>query len=183
MSKPQISSQGEYDGACFLYSITNAYKALTGKKPSQEKWDDAIQRVPYNSDFLVNVGTANYDDDMALYEITTKRMLKCFAPKKYVFDIKSFPEEKKVPPLQKLITENSVVILIEKLGENSEHWLTAVDFDEHNIYFANSWKLVNMGTKYSEQKSPTFNRIYNDSRKIGQLDWIYHPSVLQVSKQ
>lgn len=53
----KILSQGEYDGGCFLYSAANAYRTLTGRKPTQKRWNEALKWIPFASDFISDNGT------------------------------------------------------------------------------------------------------------------------------
>ena len=66
----QIYHQGFWDGACFLYAVANAYKALTGRKVTREKWDRAVRRVPDPLRFLTGIGatTLSYEDAAGLIE-------------------------------------------------------------------------------------------------------------------
>jgi hypothetical protein len=66
----QIYHQGCWDGACFLYSIANAYKALTGSKVTREKWDRALEHVPNPLGFLGGIGATrlSYEEAVGLIE-------------------------------------------------------------------------------------------------------------------
>src|SRR5437667_9270312 len=66
----QIYHQGLWDGACFLYAIANAYKALTGSEVTREKWDRALERVPNPLGFLGGVGATRlpYEEAVGLIE-------------------------------------------------------------------------------------------------------------------
>jgi hypothetical protein len=66
----QIYHQGFWDGACFLYAIANAYKALTRSKVTRQKWDRAVGLIPNPLDFLGGVGATalSYDEAVALIE-------------------------------------------------------------------------------------------------------------------
>lgn len=73
----RISAQGDLDGACFLYSIVNAYAALTGGAPSFDNLCAALAQVEHPGDFLnPSVGTTgHYDLDYALLQRTIERTL------------------------------------------------------------------------------------------------------------
>ena len=77
----RISAQGDLDGACFLYSIVNAYAALTGGAPSFGNLCAAMAQVPHPGDFLnPSVGTTGrYDLDYPLLQSTMERMLAALA--------------------------------------------------------------------------------------------------------
>jgi len=56
-----IFSQGDYDGACFLYALANAYFAVTGHRPSCGAWDRGIRAVQHAHDFLGGcIGTTEH---------------------------------------------------------------------------------------------------------------------------
>lgn len=56
-----IFSQGDYDGACFLYALANAYSAVTGKRPPCGAWDEGIRSLTYAHDFLGGcIGTTEH---------------------------------------------------------------------------------------------------------------------------
>ena len=73
----RISAQGDLDGACFLYSIVNAYAALCGSAPSFGNLCAALAQVEHPGDFLnPSVGTTgHYDLDYALLQRTIERTL------------------------------------------------------------------------------------------------------------
>lgn len=76
-TKRRISAQGDLDGACFLYSIVNAYAALCGSAPSFGNLCAALAQVEHPGDFLnPSVGTTgHYDLDYALLQRTIERTL------------------------------------------------------------------------------------------------------------
>lgn len=76
-TKRRISAQGDLDGACFLYSIVNAYAALCGSAPSFGNLCAALAQVEHPGDFLnPSVGTTgHYDLNYPLLQGTIERML------------------------------------------------------------------------------------------------------------
>jgi len=76
-TKRRIYAQGDLDGACFLYSIVNAYVALCGKPPDFERVCAAFAQVDHPADLLnASVGTTGgYDLDYPLLQNTIERML------------------------------------------------------------------------------------------------------------
>ena len=73
----QIYHQGFWDGACFVYAVANAYKALSGARVTRDKWDQVIRRLPDPVRFLTGIGatTLSYEDAVDLVGI----MLDAFA--------------------------------------------------------------------------------------------------------
>jgi hypothetical protein len=52
----QVYFQGALDGACFLYAVANAYKALATKKVSTTRWHAAVAHAPDPAGFLGATG-------------------------------------------------------------------------------------------------------------------------------
>ncbi|HVE91330.1 MAG TPA: hypothetical protein VNE62_03370 [Actinomycetota bacterium] len=103
----QIYHQGFLDGSCFLYSLANAYKALTGSKVTREKWDLAIQHVPEPANFLRDVGATglSYQDAVALIEA----MLDGFSEPGERFEIHQLSASAGIGDLCREISPGSVV--------------------------------------------------------------------------
>lgn len=60
-SMRHIFSQGDYDGACFLYAVANAYAAVTGQRPPCDAWDQGIRALKHAHDFLGGcIGTTEH---------------------------------------------------------------------------------------------------------------------------
>lgn len=174
--KQRIYHQGHFDGACFLYSITNAYSALMQREIKPEMWEEALKWIPFREDYLSDTGTQRSDDDTNLYKFTINRLLREY-PKGKVISLKEYPEVSGINQLQKLINKNSVVIL----NVSGEHWVSVVDYDEHHLQIACSYQLTGSKKPYNESISTNFNRKYNLVKKYGKLKWIYNPSVFCLS--
>ena len=74
----QIHTQGDFDGACFLYAIANAYTALTKSRPKYKDWDSGIGKIPHPVDFLRGCSggtTQNYAKESALLGKAVDAML------------------------------------------------------------------------------------------------------------
>lgn len=67
MEIPEIYSQSHLDGGCFIHSIANAYRSLTGNhieadNDLKNRWNRALLNIPYSIDFLLcDVGTSRYN--------------------------------------------------------------------------------------------------------------------------
>lgn len=103
----QIYHQGFLDGTCFPYSLANAYKALTGSKVTQEKWDRAIRYVPEPANFLGSVGatTLSYEEAVALIQA----MLAALSDPAERFEICQLSASAGVADLCREISPDSVV--------------------------------------------------------------------------
>lgn len=172
----KISSQGTFDGACFLYSITNSYTALTGKMPSQKKWNEALKWIPFLGDFITDTGTVRYDEDVSLYKFTIQRLLKKFNPK-ITFSITEYPNLSEPKKIKNLIKQNSVVIL----NIESEHRVVAVDSTSENIQIACSSQLMENRENYVESTSEKYLRAFNFTKPIKSKKWIHTPSVFKIT--
>lgn len=174
----RVLSQGEYDGACFLYSAANAYRTLTRRKPTQRRWNEALKWIPFASDFITDNGTLRYDDNMALYKFALERIFREFGGTKVSFKITPYPNLTSPSKLIDLIKKDSVVVL----NVDSEHWIVCVEVNQNNVLVACSDQLRIMRAKYAEYVSDSFRRYYNLVMEIGQRNWVYNPSVLQIKK-
>jgi len=144
--KRHILSQGDLDGACFLYSVVNTYITLTTREPASQgwdkrfydRWDRATRFIPYLSDFFQcgskneHSGTGRYNDDSRLFAYTTERMLEqmCTEVEKGRFAVAIRDDVKKPASLSSLVHETSVAIVC----PNYEHWVVAVHFDSDSCF-------------------------------------------------
>lgn len=152
--KRHILSQGDLDGACFLYSVVNAYTTLTTREPGNEgwdkrffdRWDRSTGFIPYLSDFFQcgreneHSGTGRYNDDQRLFAYTTERILDQMGTEvekdRFAVDVRSDANDP--ASLRDLVHESSVAIVC----PNYEHWVVAVHFDPNpcTVSVACSWK-------------------------------------------
>ena len=54
MTSPRrtIHTQGDLDGACFLYAIANALTAPTGNSPDLKAWGSCVRELPHAVNFI-----------------------------------------------------------------------------------------------------------------------------------
>jgi hypothetical protein len=166
--KRRLLSQGEMDGACFLYAIANAFICLTGKRPQEGEWDNAIDQIPedYQADFLKGgVGTGNcLEDEINLREIIEK-ILKSFAKStKTAFKVKHHKKETRKVDVGKLINEKSVALFCFE----DEHWVVGTVYDKNSkppvLYLACSAQLIEEGNS-NETCDPILRRPCNGLTK------------------
>ncbi|GGB55159.1 hypothetical protein GCM10011502_30130 [Oceanisphaera marina] len=105
----KILSQGDMDGACFLYAVCNAYHALSGRKATAKRWRESLKWIPFANDFISDGGTWRYDEDVALYEFSISRILRELAPD-MTFRLECVPKIKKPSEFAELIDSSSVVL-------------------------------------------------------------------------
>lgn len=168
----KIYHQGCFDGACFLYSIVNAYSALMKKPIDQSMWEKALKWIPFRDDYISDIGTQRSDDDLNLYKFTISRLLREFH-KGTNISITEYPTISGIKQIQRRISKNSVLIL----NISGEHWVTAVDYDERHLQIVCSFQLVKKENQYQEFFSKSHNRKYNLQKRYGKLRWLYQPSV------
>jgi len=142
-NKRYILSQGDLDGACFLYSIINAYISLTVRRPGRQgwgnkfykRWDKAIAYIPHLTDFFIcssineNGGTGRYDDNACLFKLAVERVLYEMSTQKEkgVFQVNIHEDRHHPSDIKKLISKNSVVIVC----PDYEHWVVCVACKEN----------------------------------------------------
>lgn len=137
-ARPRIFAQGDLDGACFLYSIVNAYVALLGRPPEFERVCAAFGQVDHPADFLnASVGTTGgFDQNHALLQNNMERVLALLGgqgPDSPRFHIQRIPGPVAAAGLGALLDATSVVILryqgSSEFADNMDHWVCAVAHD------------------------------------------------------
>ncbi len=151
-TKRRIYAQGDLDGACFLYSIVNAYVALTGRAPDFERVCAAFSQAAHPADFLnASVGTTGqYDRDYALLQNTIERMLVLLGgaspdtqlpdphppaqlPPAQIFTVQRIEGPFSPASLNALLDAKSVVILryqgSSQFADDMDHWVCVVAHD------------------------------------------------------
>ncbi len=157
-TKRRIFAQGDLDGACFLYSIVNAYVALTGRAPDFERVCAAFSQVDHPADFLnASVGTTGrYDLNYALLQGNMERMLALLGgaspgaqhpdthppdshlsdsqlPPAQIFTVQRIAGPFSPASLDALLDAKSVVILryqgSSQFADNMDHWVCVVAHD------------------------------------------------------
>ena len=173
----KICAQGEFDGACFLYSIANSYASLNRRKPTQKRWDESLKWIPFSNEFLSDAGTVKYDEDISMYEFTISRLLKEFF-NNTTFKVHPFTNEVTPQDVKGMLSDDSVVIL----NIDSKHWVVVVDSSENELHIACSYELVSKGVKYKESESANYLRPYNRVMPIQGENWIHTPSEFRIQK-
>lgn len=127
-----IFSQGDYDGACFLYSLANAYFALTGQRPSCGAWDNGIRAIKHGHDFLGGcIGTTeHFSAHPQTVPAAVAIMLTSFNDAGAVVQWKHLPAVHELSQLSALVGLGSVVIFRYQ-GETAlvdpvDHWVCGV---------------------------------------------------------
>ncbi|MFQ2387905.1 hypothetical protein ACK32P_07475 [Aeromonas dhakensis] len=156
----KIKSQGDFDGACFLYSIANAVISLNGTV-TPESWSGAIHSLPKPQSFLrQDIGTQAFDDDGGKLEIVAQNFLNSLS--NYKFKVKLHQANRN--GIQSLIDNNSVVII-----GNPEHWFVVTEVYNDIAFIACSDALNFLGEKYLEEFSTKFGHISNLKVNLSEL--------------
>lgn len=151
--KRHILAQGDLDGACFLYSLLNAYISLTSRTPGKqgwdkrfyERWDRAATFVPHLPDFFLCAddndysGTGRYNDDPRLYAFVTERVMDKMSTEieKGRFAVKIHEDATTPMDLKAFVREKSVALVC----PNTEHWVACVHCgsNPYTVRVACSW--------------------------------------------
>ena len=132
MRRRTIHSQGDLDGACFLYSAANAYTALTGRSPDLARWARAIQKVPHPADFLdPTCGTTiNYEQDPSLLGAALEMIFGAVAKAGPRIDFTWHPEAAGLSDVADVIDGRSVALFRyhgnTRYARNMDHWVCGV---------------------------------------------------------
>lgn len=162
MAKRKIYSQGEFDGACFLYSVANAVRAATGKGISRGDWERAVEGLPFRTtEFLGGLGTLALDHlpgALSVFASSFGRSLRSTVA------IETLP--RLIPlDLQSAVGEGKIAIAS---IDDGDHWVAILDVVDGIAFCACSWE-VNAGKAgYQELVSPN-GHTYNMSRPVAGL--------------
>lgn len=172
----KISAQGDFDGACFLYSIANAVAALTGSQLSAAQWKKSIKTLPFRvDDFLTCLGTDSLNGRQIYFDEISRHF--CEQSKDNSFAVSSKDGIKTATSLRNTITEGSVAIVA--LHEGA-HWVCVVDADASHFYISCSAEALRAGTTYMEARSPNLGRVFNRKSKFAEMNiWKKYALVIQ----
>ncbi len=178
----KIYSQGDLNGACFLFSIANAYKALSHKEITQRAWSKAMKEVFFLEDFMDSaLGTARFNDNPDLFKIVIQQMLNSFSDKEFEVN---YMKCNTISAVKKLISANSVAIFCFKLENDKgkeiiNHWTCGVDVTEKPAGI----QVACSSCKNEPQKSNNYNRWYNEIRVKENTTAISEVSVFQICRK
>ncbi len=151
-SKRQIYAQGDIDGACFLYSVVNAYIALTGKQPAFEQICTMVSGLKHPGDFLTgNIGTqTNYAD---ILPETIAYCLKALGAESFSI---AAVEQTQLSSIANVIDKTSVVLVHYKGDslylKNMNHWVCCVATEANIVHVACSVILQKVFMNYENYK-------------------------------
>lgn len=167
--KRKIQTQGDFDGACFLYSLVNALQALTGKKVTQKMWFNFITSLPFKAEnFLIgNIGTGLLSENTKNLEIIASNLVFQMKINASVFSVDGILTAK---DMGCTINKNSVILVARDHGE---HWVAVVDMSGENAFISCSARALehDFNKPYQEGVSKNYGRVYN---AISNFDEIKH---------
>ena len=153
-----IRSQGDFDGACFLYSLVNAVYCLTGRQIEADGWARVVSEAYDARDFLNGqIGTAKIDNLPSLLSTLAMQYLRALDQITH-YDVELVEGIKKVGDLQRTLSSKSVLLV-----DNGSHWFCLVDFYDDTAFAACSAALQDDPCNYSEMSSNRLRIIYNVS--------------------
>lgn len=184
-----ILAQGDLDGACFLYSLINAYVSLTSRTPGNQswdkkfhdRWDRAVAFVPHLSDFFrcgignEYSGTGRYDDDPRIFAYTAERVLDNMSTKTESGRFSAIIHQNTNAPraLDNLVQDTSIAVVC----PNGEHWVACVqrDSNPYTIWTACSWAYHSFdGYQETFHKE---NKVYSNGKLANNCEF---PFALQI---
>ena len=177
----QIYQQGDLDSTCVLYSIANAYRALTNRTLTRNMWQNIINVTPSISQFLT-YGSTFFDGTSDNYKKEAEKMIQksivenafaVLSTKKYSFRISKISTDKIISN----DFSNSVVIFSVTDRAKCEYHdeldhsmvIIGVDNDKSNFLLACSYTRFYRGRYYEEHKIENSKRVYNNKISTSQL--------------
>jgi len=187
----KIYAQGDWDGACFLYSIVNAYVALRREQPEFAAVCRAFGQVDHPGDFLNgSVGTTgSYDSNYGMLEENIRRALSALGAAN--FAVRRIAGRFSEDMLKDLLGSNSVVLVrymgSSKYATGMDHWVCAMDYDEQSgeVLVACSVRLHkacdDLPCAYAEKHIPKYDRWWNDALSKQHDHTIVSEEVFQIT--
>jgi len=174
MEMKHIYSQGDYDGACFLYALANAYSAVTGQRPPCGAWDMGIRSLHYAHDFLGGcIGTSeHFSADPQNIPAAVSVMLSSFNSTGSTVQWAHLPALHELGQLAPLVDHKGVIIFRYQ-GETAhidaiDHWVCAVatTVKPFRLHLACSYRKTHEdwkpGGRYREQYHEKMKRYSNN---------------------
>ena len=178
----RIFAQGDFDGACYLYSIANSYVALTSRQLTAKQWKKSICASPFKlDDFLTSDGTKSLDDNLDYLEGLCRDFLNGIRKTQFQVTRKKVSETS----LRASLTDKQVAIVA---IDGGDHWVSVVDADAEQLYIACSAMALSDKTKTpleerveeGEGVSPNFQRAFNKKSSFANLKVLANYSLFVI---
>ena len=188
-TRMKIYQQGDLDNTCLLYSIANAYRALTGRRVDDGRtygWSNIIKITPSISQFLTDGSEFFENKDKAeqmIHESIVRNAFEVLSTATYQFDFLKISNNK----INTIDFSNSVVIFCIterakcKFHRELDHWMVIIDRDETNFLLACSYTRFYRGGDYEEYMIQNSNRVYNNQISAEELDHVYPDYIYRIS--
>jgi hypothetical protein len=166
----QIYFQAPLDSACFLYAQANAYKALTGKRVTQEHWNRAVSQLADPAAFLGGAGATELSYDRAVSLIAD--VLGAFSDPGETFTLDRLSPSAGIADLCGAISSDTVVVFAFGGPTEFQHPAShvvcgvAASDDPVALHLACSAAFLDRHLKYGEyfeRHHPDLGRWSNDS--------------------
>lgn len=167
-----IRSQGDLDGACFLYTIFNCAQFLANKKLSRPAWKRLVDIAIHPNRFLGKGGTDLIDEQEELLTQLINSYMSVLGQQCSV-KLVSRPNPNN---LEKVVNSRSVLIV-----DNGEHWFCVVDATSNAAFVACSAVWQENPNNYREDRSPNIGRVFNQKVHTSQLKFLRDRAFLVTS--
>ena len=191
MSARTIYTQGDLDGACFLYALANAYRALTGSEAKLERFGACVQALDHATDFFYTGTTDHYEGDPALLLRAATGLLAAL-DEGGALRVEPCPEVCAREDLAALIGPNAVAVFrymgSARYAANADHWVCAVAAEGAPplLYVACSIRYSDAtregGAAYAERAHAPLGRRSNDEIGCDHSAKIVAGSVLRIAR-
>ena len=182
----KIIPQGFLDGACLLYAVQNAFKALINpelrltayyvKYRMESKWQQFVGLVPSPHNFLdgsgsgVGLKTNRQESEVILSML--RNSCPIFSSKAHEFQVRRIS----IQEFREKKDYRSSVVIFPTTGRASTdcheylvHWFVAVGRDSGHLLLACS-SAVYAGREYDERMDPLTGHVFNDRIKTGRIN-------------
>jgi hypothetical protein len=172
MMTRRILSQGELDGACFVYALANACLALTGRRPNLAAASQAMSRLTWPGDLLDPAGgtTRRYGGSPGDLDRDADMFVRCLSDGRAI--ARRIPGPVDFPGVR-MFTGSRAVVVLRYQGDSffqdgMDHWACAVGAESGRILLACSNRLSRcaLDFDYGEGSAPE-GRAWNDAISPG----------------
>ena len=181
-----ILTQGDYDGACFLYALANAYKIIAGNPPSCTAWDSGVRALKHADDFLgCCIGTTQHFSSGPQTSKVVGIMLDAFGNDGPQVRCEHLPKVTTITEVASLIDRQTVVIFRYKGATahvaDIDHWVCGVASRQKpfKLHLACSYRRVQddrqQNKRYREQYHTALDRYSNN--------WVDSRHAIRITSQ
>lgn len=191
MSARTIYTQGDLDGACFLYALANAYRALTGSEAKLERFGASVQALDHATDFFYTGTTDHYEANPALLLRSATHLIRALDEDE-ALTVEARAEVGDREALAALVDEQAVAVFRYKgsarFAANTDHWTCVVASERApaRLHVACSIRYSDAtregGERYAEREHAALGRCSNDEIGKEHSAKIVAGSVLRIAR-